>query len=149
MIKKTLERSLTLFLLVIVVLAACATQAPIAVYITPTPPTSLDAAAPTEISEASSTGFTLTSMQTDSNSQPHPTVTWEGPVIGPGYELPSTNTPIPTTPPPTVEGQPTQQAQPTAQPTGSDAASEVTIPGGLPDLDPSKMGIQAEGNLEQ
>ena len=75
MIKKTLERSLTLFLLVIVVLAACATQAPIAVYITPTPPTSLDAAAPTEISEASSTGFTLTSMQTDSNSQPHPTVT--------------------------------------------------------------------------
>ncbi|MEO8396419.1 MAG: hypothetical protein ABI700_25725, partial [Chloroflexota bacterium] len=153
MIKTTLERSLTLFLLVIVVLAACATQAPIAVYITPTPPTSPDAAAPTEISEASSSGFTLTSMQTDSDSQPHPTVTWEGPVIGPGYQLPQTNTPVPTMPPPTVEGQPTQQAQPnaqpTAQPTGSDAASEVTIPGGLPDLDPSKMGIQAEGNLEQ
>ncbi|MBI1259375.1 MAG: hypothetical protein GC204_18060 [Chloroflexi bacterium] len=148
MTKTTLKRSLTLFSLVIVVLTACATQAPIAVYITPTAPTSLDGAAgPTEISEASSLGFTLTSIQSVATTEPHPTVTWQGPVIGPGYELPQTNTPMPTTPPPTVAGQPT--AAPAASAVPDTASSQVTIPGGLPDLDPSKMGIQAEGNLEQ
>ncbi len=142
-------RKLKLFLIVCLLLAACAPQTPIAVYVTPTPQPSLaqttpevqgSLVKPTEISSASRLGFTLTSMQTGPTTEPQPTVTWFGPVVGPGYVLPPTSTPQPTTPPPTVEG----QQQPTSQ-----TPAGVNLPNGMPDLDPSKIGIQIDSNLQQ
>ncbi len=142
--KMTTKRQLTLFLLVCALLAACAPQAaPIAVYITPT-------AQPSQVSEteaisaASSSGFTLTSIQVQTTAEPHPTVTWVGPVIGPGYVLPPSSTPLPTTPPPTQEGQPSAVPQESVTPEGT-----LPYQYPLPDLDPSKMGIQFDINQTQ
>ncbi len=126
-------------------MAACAPQTPIAVYVTPTLPPTQGVSTPevtpelsTETSVTSRTGFTLTSMQSERPSQDVPTVTWKGPVVGPGYQLPPTSTPRPTTPPPTVEG------QPTPTPEGTPLFPDV-----LPNLDPSLIGIQIDSNLEQ
>lgn len=118
-------------------MAACATQTPLAVYITPTVQTLADS--PTEAS-ASASGLVLTRMESSvSQQQLHPTVTWQGSIIGPDYVLPATNTPLPTTPPPTVEG----------QPTATPGTSSPNFPDVLPDLDPNRMGIQIDSNLEQ
>ena len=68
---------------------------------------------------------------------PRPAITLRGPVIGPGYE-PPTLTPIVTnTPDPAV----------TAVPGTVAATPETTAT--LPNLDPNRMGIQIDSNLEQ
>jgi hypothetical protein len=148
MTKMTHTRSISLLLTLILLLVACAPQAAITVYITPTPPpgASAEAVQPTDTSDevfGSDSGFTLTSMQTAATFEPHPTVTWLGPVISSGYVPPATSTPQATltpTQPPTVEG------QPTATPEGVNLS---LFPNGLPDLDASKIGVQVEGNLDQ
>lgn len=146
MIKTTLKQRL-LLLLVCCTLAACATQAPIEVYITPTvqPNSSL----PTDIPSGSA-GDTVVRLQA-TTTDAHPTVTWMGPIIGPGYVPPPppthypTNTPLPgtpqETPAPTVEGQPS--ATPGTPTTGAN------FPDVLPNLDANRMGVQIDSNLEQ
>ena len=146
MTKTILQRLLPLSLFIAALLAACAPQAAITVYITPTPQAELSPEAspssvpPTQAATVDS-GFTLTSIQTGSTVVPHPTITWMGPVISPGYVLPPSSTPeasaTPTTPP-TVEG------QPSATPAGAPLFPDI-----LPDLDASRIGIQTEANLEQ
>ncbi len=166
MTKIILTRTLILFVFaVVLLLAACAPQAPIAVYITPTPPASEIPASsvaplvePTEFSAGSSSGYTLTSIQVVNTVEPHPTVTWMGPVIGPGYTLPPTATPVPTNLPPTIEGQPSAtpapgqptQTQPTQEPTQAPTIQGTPLfPDVLPDLDRTRMGFQTDSNLEQ
>ncbi len=147
--KTTTIRKLTLLVLICFLVAACSSQAPIAVYITPTIQSSASLVTPTDPVSGSSNEFALTSMQLISTDEPHPTVTWLGPIIGPGYTLPATNTLVPTVAPTTVPGQPSATPAPSATPQPNSASNEVTIPGGLPTLDPGKMGIQLEGNLQQ
>lgn len=68
-------------------------------------------------------------------STPRPAITVRGPIIGPGY-VPPTNTPFPeSTPAPTV--------------TVESSASAEPVVGALPNLDPNRMGIQLDSNLEQ
>lgn len=138
MTKTTRIRSLTLTLLIVALLVACAPQAAITVYITPTPQTAVSPeASPTSVPPTTTvSGFTLTSMQTSSTVEPHPTVTWLGPVINPGYVLPPSSTPQPTMPPAAEQFTPTPAGTP-------------LFPDVLPDLDPSRMGIQSEANLQQ
>ncbi len=132
MTKTTVERLLLLILLVCFS-TACAPQVQIAVIVTPTvQPTNADLS---QGASAASSGFTLVRLQSAATVEPHPTVTWEGPITGPGYVPPPTYTPQPTVPPPTAQGQ-------------SPATPEGT-PAVMPDLDPSRMGIQIEGNLKQ
>jgi hypothetical protein len=125
-----------LFLVLCLITAACATQTPIAVYITPTVQPSQ--AAPSEVSALSSS-IMLTRRQSAAADPARPTVTWVGPIIGADYVLPATNVPEPTLPPPTVEGQPS----PTPD------SSIASFPDVLPDLDPNRMGVQIDSNLEQ
>ncbi|MCC6805295.1 MAG: hypothetical protein IT319_20615 [Anaerolineae bacterium] len=129
---KNAKRILLLFLCLIT--AACATQTPIAVYITPTVQSTVDT-----VTGASASGYTLAGLQSVIVAQLHPTVTWVGSIVGSGYTPPPTATPQPTIPPPTVEGQPTSPP----------STSGANFPDVLPNLDASRMGIQIEGNLDQ
>ena len=153
MMKMTPKLKLTLFLLIGFLVASCATQAPIAVYVTPTlqPSQSLSLSETTsdvvDLPSGSASGFTLTSMQTGPTVEPHPTVTWLGPVVGPGYSLPPSSTPQPTLAPTTVPGQPSATSAPAASPAPQGTAT--LYPAVMPNLDPTKMGIQVEGNLDQ
>lgn len=168
MTKTILERTrLVLVFVTLLLVAACAPQAPIAVYITPTPPPDMSPSEmpassvaplseqlvePTDFAPASASNrsdYTLTSLQAQSTVAAHPTVTWMGPVIGPGYTLAPSNTPVPTQAPPTVEGQPSATpaaVEPTAAPT---TQGTPLFPDVLPDLDRTRIGYQTDGNLEQ
>lgn len=82
----------------------------------------------------------LTLSQGDITPTPRPAITIRGPVVGPGYTPPTltpfvTNSPVAGTPVPTIEGAQT-------------ATSEPPV-GNLPNLDPNRMGIQLDSNLEQ
>jgi hypothetical protein len=73
-----------------------------------------------------------------------PTVTWLGPVIGPGYVLPPTQTPVV---PGTSEPRPTPT--PGAAPTATIPGEEPLFPDVMPYLDPVRIGMQIDLNLEQ
>lgn len=156
------NRSLMRLLLVLTVIAAlgaCASQSPIPVYITPTPaslPTSEAQATAKQVQSAfgsaSDPQDALVSLQASdplSQAADRPTVTWQGPVIGPGYQLPPTFPPAATS-----VVQPTPGAVSTLAPQEG-AAATVTAPGTplfpdvLPNLDPGKLGVQIEINLDQ
>ncbi|MEP7291810.1 MAG: hypothetical protein ABI835_08495 [Chloroflexota bacterium] len=159
MIKLTITRQLTLVFLICLTLVACAPHASNEVLVKPTlsgaqqidssdgvsaPPV----LAPTEVSAPSD--LRLASIQSGELVQQHPTVTWMGPVIGPGYVLPSTATLMPTTPAPTVEGQPSPTPPPTVegQPTATTDGTNL-FPEEMPTLNPEQMGIQFDLNLSQ
>ncbi len=149
----TFNRHLVLFAFLCLALAACAPGASLTVYITPTVPPSAGEEAPAaepalaERSVASS--LRLASIDTGVSRLQHPTVTWQGPVVGPGYVLPPTATPLATIPPPTVEGQPSPTAAPVdGQPTPTLSGTPL-FPDVIPTLDPERMGIQLDLNLTQ
>ncbi len=68
---------------------------------------------------------------------PRPAITLRGPVIGPGYEPPTLTPMVTNTPDPAVTVAP-----------GTVAATPQTT-AALPNLDPNRMGIQIDSNLEQ
>lgn len=129
---------------------SCVHPTPIPVYVTPTPQVEVTeevAAAPTQElpTEAPTVVAVLptTAPATDLPTQelpsqtPAPVVTFRGPIIGPDYQLPPTQTPPPS-------ATPTEGPSPTPPP-------DATVPGpqptGVPTLDPGRMGIQLDINL--
>jgi polysaccharide biosynthesis protein PslG len=158
MTKFTTKRQLTLVLLLCLGLVACAPQASIEVFITPT----LSASQVADIDEGQGAAPPA-EAQTVSNlalqpansdfAQQHPTVTWLGPIIGPNYTLPATTVPPTATPSPTVEGQPSPTVAPTieGQPTAvtTPTGNEGIAPADMPTLNPELMGVQFDINLTQ
>lgn len=133
-------------------LVACAPRASLQVYVTPTIPSSI---VEEPIAEERVTGnvqaasaLRLASIQSAEVIQ-HPTVTWRGPVVGPGYVPPPTATPIPTQPPATVDGQPTATQSATAGEPTATTDGTALFPDVLPNLDRERMGIQFDLNLTQ
>jgi polysaccharide biosynthesis protein PslG len=146
-LKLTLILAFCLFL----VLDACIPQTPIPVYVTPTPQASatiLTTPIPTvalatpggQQSVPTSVPPVTNAPMTSVTIGPSPT--FLGPLIGPGYTLPATQTPVPTaTPVPPTEG-PTPTPQATITPLGP-------APTALPNLDASRMGIQLDSHVSQ
>lgn len=139
------NRPILLFVSAALLLAACAHQEPIIIYVTPTPETET-ALAVTPVSTAvppeASVTATLTATATGPAS-PQPTITFVGPVVGPGY-----------TPPPP----PTQAPPPSATPGAPPTAEAATVPAAtttpapftpMPGLDPDQLGVQVHSLLDQ
>ena len=151
---------LTTITFICLLFAACAPQTPIPVYVTPTGqivPTSEPTPLPPMPTESNS-DYRLTRLQTTAVPTtaltPRRIVTVMGPVIGPGYNPPPTNTPLPTTPPtamPTGAVTTESLSSATAAPIVPEAAAtdDLTPVLSVPDLDPNRMGIQIDTNLEQ
>ncbi|MBZ0296057.1 MAG: hypothetical protein K8L99_26085 [Anaerolineae bacterium] len=161
---------LILFFLVVLSAAACRPQTPILIYVTPTPQATVpEQANLTEATEAvalatNTTVPTIVPPTTESPTEaptqvatqrPVPTETVTTPegtarvvgaVVGPDYTPPPTNTPNPTrrarrqtqTPTPTTEA-----GEPTIAPTSP------VDPSGLPNLDPSSIGLQVHSLLDE
>ncbi|MEZ4666659.1 MAG: cellulase family glycosylhydrolase [Anaerolineae bacterium] len=138
-------------------LSACAPQAPVLVYVTPTPGEAAAALIPTVVPTSIPATPTLTETATetltvtpDLQVTPLPTNTPLGAVIGNDYVLPPTSTSRPTaTLPPPTEGAP---SVPTTQPTNIPAVPPTApgpAPTALPNLDAARMGIQLDPNLNQ
>ncbi|MCC6616586.1 MAG: cellulase family glycosylhydrolase [Anaerolineae bacterium] len=150
--------------LMLVLMAGCNAQSPITVFVTPTlPPTDT----PTAAATATAT-FTLVPTM-EPQAQPSPTVSetpvptatltpvgspvFVGPIIGPGYVVPPSATPVPTATPEGAELTPTQTPPPAATtapeataPPPTEAQTQV-VPV-LPNLDPNQLGIQLDINLD-
>ncbi len=159
MIKTNHTCHLCFLVLLSVLLVACSPQAPIVIYVTPTheaeaasasiatlvptllPPTETPVL-PTETSSLTETPVPVVPSG--------PTNTPLGAVIGGDYTLPPTSTPqpsatsLPPTEGPTLEPSQVPPTVPTSVPptTGPQSAA-------LPDLDPARMGIQLDPNLDQ
>jgi len=147
---------LRMLLLSLLMAAGCVTRTPNTLNITPTP------ASLSEDSTAGQSGAQRSEMQVaalslrqsaiQSTAVPNsglarPTVTWMGPVIGPGYVQPPTFAPaptttlLPTTPAPLPNA---ATAQPDVAVTGTPLFPET-----MPDLDRSRIGMQIDLNLDQ
>jgi hypothetical protein len=131
--------SLTVFLIACLLLAACATQIPIPVYLTPTvdpsqvPPQS-EAYGQVQLASLQTTPVPTVALT------PRRQVTVRGPIVGPAYTPPPTNTPLPTI-------TPAASTTPDASITPPAGATEPVS--GVPNLDPNRIGIQIDTNLEQ
>ncbi|MFN8529840.1 MAG: cellulase family glycosylhydrolase [Anaerolineae bacterium] len=152
---------LLLVLCGVTLLTSCMPTTPIAVYMTATyipteAPLALNTNTPvlTPIETASPTAAEVVVVPTSTDTTLPPTavpptqtsapaVTWMGPIVPPNYVAPATNTPIPadTTVPGTSTD--TSAAQTPTSPQGTGAAFVV------PNLDPSRIGIQLDINLSQ
>lgn len=134
------NRPILLFAGVALLLAACAHQEPIIIYVTPTPQTEA-AQAMTPVSTAVLPQASVTATPTvtaTGPASPQPTITFVGPVVGPGY-----------TPPPPPTQAPPPSATPGAPPT---VAAVTTTPAPftpMPGLDPDRIGVQVHSLLDQ
>jgi polysaccharide biosynthesis protein PslG len=157
----------TLFTLVMALaLVACVPQAPIIVYVTPTPPPTEAASLPAETSTYTHTPEATTIATTTALPSGVPTAAPAtrtpvgaiatqtvtpnvvGPIIQPGYTLPPSNTPLPS-PTPTATntlepGAPTHTPAPSNTP--PPATGGVIAP--LPNLDGARVGMQLDINLD-
>jgi hypothetical protein len=78
-----------------------------------------------------------------------PTRTWVGPLVGPEYVRPPTESPQPVTPPPGTTPGPITGGTPTEPLTpGGPTVSPFPVPV-MPTLDPNKVGVQLDINLSQ
>ncbi len=157
MIKINHTRHLGLLGLLLVLLVACSPQAPIVIYVTPTheaeiasaptlvptlPPPTETPIVPTETPTLTETPLPVVPTG--------PTNTPLGAVIGGDYTLPPTSTTEPSaTPLPPTEGPTLEPSQ--VPPTSAPAEQPTTgpQPTALPNLDPARMGIQLDPNLDQ
>lgn len=134
----------------LIALAACASTPTIVIYVTPTLPSADLASAvlttlqknalPTDLPTAVQADFTPVT-QVANVSAP----TFIGSVLEPGYTLPPSTTPLPSSTPsqgPTLAHTPT----PTLESMIVTPTLQITT---LPDLDPHRMGIQLDPNLNQ
>jgi polysaccharide biosynthesis protein PslG len=133
---------ITLILLLFVV--ACTPQAPIPVFITPTPmsATQIPTLMPTVVTvePIPTTMPSNTPQSTVEAGEPTRTPLQIGAVVGPNYTLQPSNTPRPTrTTAVTVPPRPSATAQP--------AATDGPPPTPLPGLDPQQVGMQLYTNL--
>lgn len=139
--------------LIAVLAAGCAQQAAIPIYVTPTQvasPTMTATTVPTLDTGAAQTESTDTPvvvMQQVSMTPitPDPARPTFGPVVGPGYTPPPTNTPQPTLSPtvgPTATPAPSITPLPTSTPSGP-------RPTALPGLDRDRIGVQVHSLLNQ
>lgn len=141
-------------LLLFYILNACAPQAPVLVYVTPTPgdaAASVPSIVPTTLPPTATETPTATPTLTpEIPTTILPTNTALGALIGTDYVLPPTSTPRPTnTPPPPTEGPSSTPApQSTETPTLAPTVS-VPQPTVIPNLDAARMGIQLDPNLDQ
>lgn len=148
-VMKTLRlRQSILLLCSLLALGACIPQAPIIIYVTPTP-NSADqtelAAVPTDVptSAPSITPVpTMPPVVTFTPSRSEATSTFIGPVVGPDYRPPPTNTPRPGTPTQTLTPTTTTTPGPTNTPSGP-------TPTLLPSLDAARIGVQVHSLLDQ
>lgn len=142
---------LTLF--AVSLLASCASQSPIVVYLTPTPaqlPT-LEGQESEPIQEQFGSSVEVAAIQATAlptqTIPAGPTRTWIGPVIGPGYQLPPTFPPAATDAPVATTGAvatATTDGTPPAVTTGTELFPDI-----LPDLDRARMGLQLDINLDR
>jgi hypothetical protein len=144
-------------------LVGCAQPTPIVIFVTPTP---LDGGITPPETSTEATATTVAVLPTDLVMQPTETpipppidaavstdptatiipgatVTFIGPIVGQGYQVPPSSTPVPTV---TPEVQPTQALVSTEPPPATDVQANATptrISGTpLPSLDTSDVGIQ-------
>lgn len=143
-----LKLTLTLVLLLAMLMVACAPQASITQYVTPTPPpdeaAAQNLAQPVMVSfDAAAQPATLlpTNTQPADPVTPTATYTWRGPVVGGAYTQPPTWTPAPTQAPPTP-GPGTPSVTPSTE-----QLTPTTTGTPLPNLDGARMGIQVHPNL--
>jgi aryl-phospho-beta-D-glucosidase BglC (GH1 family) len=162
--KKRQLPSIRLFMLVVLLfVAGCTSPTPIAVFVTPTPDTQLTPSStpfptvnPGEIviMPAGATNTPVSAAPTatvQGQASPQPSVTFIGPIIGPEYTLPPTSTPRPSVTP-TVGPSPTgTQRPPTTEPPDEEPTEtpELPEPTALPNLDPERIGIQLDANLDR
>ena len=148
-------RPLLFFVVMFAIFTACQPQPPILVYVTPTHEgeiAGVGTAVPTVVSTAAVTASatpTVAATETLAPQSTGPTATFEGAVVVPGYSLPPTSTPRPTnTVPPSATPVPgtTQPPPPTTEPPTSQPGTPQAA---LPNLDPSRMGIQLDPTLSQ
>ncbi len=137
-------------------LVACSPQAPIVIYVTPTheaeiasaptlvptlPPPTATPIVPSEVPTLTETPLPIVPTG--------PTNTPLGAIIGGDYTLPPTSTPQPSvTPLPSTEGSTLEPSQviPTSPPVEQPTSGPQPA---MPNLDPSRMGIQLDPNLDQ
>lgn len=144
-------------LILFYILSSCAPQAPVLVYVTPTPgeaaAVSVPSIVPTSVPPSATATWTAApsaTMTPDVLTTILPTNTALGALIGTDYVLPPTLTPRPTDtlPPPTVGASPTSAPQVAETPTLA-----PTMPGPqptvIPNLDAARMGIQLDPTLDQ
>src|SRR5215213_2110461 len=154
MTTKIHKRTLLIFVTLLVVLIGCSQQAPITVYVTPTPvapigsvlnPTTQVSSTPfptvgalptnTEAGQSPPTQAQPTQPAPTQPEQAGPQPTFLGPIIGPEYTLPPTSTQRPT-------ATPTQGPTVTPLPPGVTPPPTGEVPATVPNLDGSRMGIQ-------
>jgi hypothetical protein len=144
------HQQILLFLCAALLLAACAPQEPIIIYVTPTPQaeaaqaTLVNTAVPPEasVTEASPTA-TVTATPTVALS-PQPTITFVGPIVGPGYTPPPTQTPLP------PSATPETAVPPAATTPAPPAATTTPAPfTPMPGLDADLIGVQVHSLLDQ
>lgn len=141
-------------ILLITVLAVfgCTPQAPIPVYITPTPQTVIEDAtavptlAPQSVSTEAPTLIPSTPAPVDTSVPPLESVTasptFMGPIVGPDYTLQPTETPRPSQTPIPAD---TATVTPTWTPTITNTPGPSATP--LPKLDRDFIGIQIDANM--
>ncbi len=148
-----LRKLSTVLFFVVLFIVGCEQRNPILVYVTPTPIPQIGAvSSPTPLSPTPVPQIGGDVRPTAVPTQLAPTVavtlppgaTVIGPVIGPDYILPPTSTPRPTL-------TPTEGPTSTPGPTSTDAPPPTAgvQPTALPNLDPSRMGIQLDPNLDE
>lgn len=157
-----LTKHLFVVLALLVFMSSCNSQAPIVVYVTPTPD---EAAAlvvtdvPTLQAPTSTPEVPTATLDTSpATSTPLPEVTIEAPrqntpvgsVIGGDYILPPTSTPRPTaTPLPPTEGPSPEPSATSSEPPTAEPTQAQPIAGALPNLDSARLGIQLDPTLSQ
>lgn len=147
-----LQQTTILFIIVVwsMVLGACASSPPVVIYVTPTlPPADIVSVVPTILQDNATPTDLPIVMQADLSSFTQvanlPTPTFIGSVLDPGYTVPSSTTPLPSSTP--IPGQTLAfTPTPTAEPPLASPTLQTTA---LPDLDPLRMGIQLDPNLNQ
>ncbi len=131
------QRTLLFISAALLFLAACAPQEPIIVYVTPTPQTVTPVN--TAVVPAASASASATATATVPAS-PQPTITFVGPIVGPGY----------TPPPPPTQAPPS--ATPGAPATAAATPAVTTTPPPftpMPGLDRDQIGVQVHSLLDQ
>ncbi|MCK6578214.1 MAG: hypothetical protein L6Q98_08945 [Anaerolineae bacterium] len=163
MTAKPTSLSIFLTLALVCFLAACMPYAPSLVSLTPNDaqrtPFDPDALATQSQERAAAFGSSIQAVAVQPTTLPMrlssldglggeqvPTVTWFGPVIGPGYQ-PQTFAPAPTGTPAVTSGPITGGEAAAATP--APATGGALFPDVLPDLDRTRLGMQLDINLEQ
>ncbi len=135
-----LTRQILLLVCGALLLSACAPQEPIIIYVTPTPladETQEITPVNTAIAAVGTPTPTLTHTPTVPAS-PQPTITFVGPIVGPGYTPPVPPSPAPSATP--------EIAATTPPPVATTPPPPFTP---MPSLDPDQMGVQVHSLLDQ